>query len=97
MFHGPPEGPLSWTGARHYGDPELPRLLDTYSPDVVLCGHIHQAPFTSEGDWFEQRGRTSLFNAGYQLGQQPTFIEVDLDEGTAAWHSLARQGTIDFQ
>ena len=56
VFHGPPEGPLSWTGARHYGDPELPRLLDTYSPDVVLCGHIHQAPFTSEGDWFEQRG-----------------------------------------
>jgi Icc-related predicted phosphoesterase len=96
-FHGPPEGPLSWTGARHYGDPELPRLLDTYSPDVVLCGHIHQAPFTTEGDWAEQRGRTWLFNAGYQLGQQPTFIEVDLDDRTAAWHSLARQGTIDFQ
>ena len=55
VFHGPPEGPLSWTGARHYGDPELPRLLDTYSPDVVLCGHIHQAPFTSEGDWVEQQ------------------------------------------
>jgi hypothetical protein len=32
-----------------------------------------------------------LFNAGYQLGQQPTFIEVDLDEGTAAGtHSPGR-------
>ena len=37
-FHGPPDGPLSWTGTRHYGDPELPRLLDAYRPDVVLCG-----------------------------------------------------------
>jgi len=25
-FHGPPEGPLSWTGSRYYGDPELPHL-----------------------------------------------------------------------
>ena len=45
VWHGPPEGPLSWTGSRHYGDPELPRLLDLHRPDVVLCGHIHQAPF----------------------------------------------------
>ena len=31
VWHGPPEGPLSWTGSRHYGDPELPRLLDASS------------------------------------------------------------------
>ncbi len=95
-FHGPPEGPLSWTGARHYGDPELPRLLDIYAPDVVLCGHIHQAPFTNEGDWAEHRAGTWLFNAGYQLGHEPTFIELDLDARTAAWHSGVRQGAIDF-
>ena len=86
-FHGPPEGRLSWTGAKHYGDPELPRLLDAYNPDVVLCGHIHQAPFVAEGGWAEQRGRTWLFNAGFQLGNQPTSIEIDLDARTAAWRS----------
>ena len=63
-FHGPPEGPLSWTGARHYGDPELPRLLAQHRPDVVLCGHVHQAPFTSAGSWVEHRDATWLFNAG---------------------------------
>jgi predicted MPP superfamily phosphohydrolase len=95
-FHGPPEGPLSWTGSRHYGDPELPRLLDTYSPDVVLCGHIHQAPFTPEGAWSEQRGTTWLFNAGYQRGDQPSFIELDLEDRRASWFSASEQGTVEL-
>ena len=95
-FHGPPEGPLSWTGTRHYGDPELPRLLDKYAPDVVLCGHIHQAPFTREGGWAERRGSTWLFNAGYQLGHEPTSIELDLDERTAGWRSATGHGVIDI-
>jgi Icc-related predicted phosphoesterase len=95
-FHGPPDGPLSWTGARHYGDPELPRLLDTYRPDVVLCGHVHQAPFTSEGAWAEQRGPTWIFNAGYERGPRPTFIEVDLDDERAHWWSSVDQGQIDL-
>jgi predicted MPP superfamily phosphohydrolase len=95
-FHGPPEGPLSWTGTRHFGDPELPRLLDQYAPDVVLCGHIHEAPFTPEGEWAEQRGDTWLFNAGYQHGDEPTYIELDLDARTAAWSSEYEQGAVDL-
>lgn len=95
-FHGPPEGPLSWTGTRHFGDPELPRLLDTYAPDLVLCGHIHQAPFTPEGSWVEHRGDTWLFNAGYQQGDEPTFIELDLGARTAAWTSAYEQGVVDL-
>ena len=95
-FHGPPEGPLSWTGARHYGDPELPRLLDEHRPDVVLCGHIHQAPFTSEGGWAEHRGATWLFNAGYQRGERPTFIQLDLDDERACWWSMVGGGEVDL-
>lgn len=95
-FHGPPEGPLSWTGTRHYGDPELPRLLDTYSPDIVLCGHIHQAPFTPEGDWSERRGGTWLFNAGYQRGDEPAFIELDFDDRTASWFSAFEEGKVEL-
>ena len=70
-----------------------PRLLDEYRPDVVLCGHIHQAPFTSEGAWAEHRGSTWLFNAGYQRGERPTFIELDLDDDRACggrWSVAAR-------
>jgi Icc-related predicted phosphoesterase len=95
-FHGPPEGPLSWTGARHYGDPELPRLLDTFGPDIVLCGHVHQAPFTSRGAWAEYRGTTWLFNGGYQRGERPTYIELDLTNDRACWWSLSGDGEIDL-
>jgi Icc-related predicted phosphoesterase len=96
VFHGPPEGPLSWTGTRHYGDPELPRLLDEHAPDVVLCGHIHQAPFTADGGWVEHRGRTWLFNAGHQPGGEPTSIVLDLDADHARWWSSAGGGEVDL-
>ena len=96
VFHGPPEGPLSWTGSRHYGDPELPRLLGEHAPDIVLCGHIHQAPFTDEGSWVERRGPTWLFNGGHQPGALPTSIVLDLQEDRASWWSLAGEGTVDL-
>jgi len=87
-YHGPPEGPLAWTGSRFYGDPELPRLVDTFAPDVVLGGHIHQAPFVTGGAWYEQRGTTWLFNGGYQRGPVPTHTVLDLEQRTASWWSF---------
>ena len=93
-YHGPPEGPLSWTGERHYGDPELPRLIDQHRPDVVLCGHIHQAPYVEGGGWWERRGTTHLFNSGYQRGELPAHVILELSpqERTATWWSLAGSG-----
>jgi len=95
-YHGPPEGPLSWTGSQHYGDPELPRLLELHHPDVVLCGHIHQAPFVADGGWIEQRGATWLFNSGSQPGPVPAHTFLDLDRGMASWWSLAGSGDASF-
>jgi Icc-related predicted phosphoesterase len=95
-YHGPPEGPLAWTGSRHYGDPELPRLLDQHRPDLVLCGHIHQAPFVEGGAWAEQRGRTWLFNSGYQVGQIPAHVFLDLTERTADWWSFQGAGRLSL-
>lgn len=86
-YHGPPEGPLTWTGSRHHGDPALPRLIDEHRPDLVLCGHIHQAPFVAGGAWVERRGDTWIFNSGHELGPTPTHIRLDLDHRTAAWRS----------
>ena len=96
VWHGPPEGPLSWTGSRHHGDPELPRLLDIHGPDVVLCGHVHQAPFVSDGAWAERRGDTWLFNGGHQPGPIPTNVSIDFDEGSASWWSVSGVGEISL-
>lgn len=96
VYHGPPEGPLSWTGSKHFGDPELPRLLDRHRPDLVLCGHIHEAPYVPGGAWFERRGSTLLFNSGYQRGPIPAHVFLDLDERTATWWSSAGTGEMSF-
>lgn len=96
VYHGPPHGPLAWTGSRFFGDPELPGLLERHRPEVVLCGHIHQAPFVAGGAWYEQIGSTTLFNSGYQRGNIPTHTFLDLDEATASWWSLAGTGEVSF-
>jgi Icc-related predicted phosphoesterase len=95
-YHGPPDGPLSWTGSRHYGDPELPRLIEQHQPDLVLCGHIHQAPFVAEGAWAERRGSTWLFNSGHQRGQVPAHVRLDLDRRIATWWSFEGAGEMSL-
>lgn len=95
-YHGPPDGPLSWTGSRFYGDAELPRLLDAYRPDLVLCGHIHQAPFVDQGSWHARHGPTWLFNAGHQMGPVPAHIQIDLAAGRARWWSYLGEAEVDL-
>jgi predicted phosphodiesterase len=95
-WHGPPEGPLSWAGDKSYPDPELPRLLAQHRPDLVLCGHIHQAPFTDRGAWAEHRDGTWLFNAGHEPGPRPTSIVLDLADDRARWTSSAGTGEVDL-
>ena len=56
--HGSAEGPPSWRGSRHYGDSGPPRLIGHHRPDIVLCGHIHQAHWVPGGGWDERRGDT---------------------------------------
>ncbi len=88
VYHAPPEGKLSWTGRRYFGDPLLPELLVRHSPTAVLCGHIHEAPFRQEGSWVERIGNTWLFNAGHQIGDVPTRIEIDFRADLATWISM---------
>jgi Icc-related predicted phosphoesterase len=89
VYHAPPEGALSWTGKRHYGDALLPELVKRHSPTAVLCGHIHEAPFKTGGSWIDRIGKTWLFNAGHQIGDIPARIEIDLTQQAARWISLA--------
>jgi Icc-related predicted phosphoesterase len=89
IYHAPPEGALSWTGKRHYGDVVLPELVKRYAPTAVLCGHIHEAPFRKGGSWVDRIGDTWLFNAGRQIGEVPARVEIDFTQQSARWISLA--------
>ena len=89
VYHAPPEGLLSWTGRRHYGDALLPTLIRRHRPTAVLCGHIHEAPFKADGSWIDRIDETWLFNAGRQIGDVPARVEIDLDRRAARWISLA--------
>ncbi|MGQ0802031.1 MAG: metallophosphoesterase family protein [Pseudomarimonas sp.] len=85
LYHAPPQGKLSWTGKRHYGDALLPELIARHAPTAVLCGHIHEAPFQMDGSWHERIGETWLFNAGRQSGNVPARVEIDFAAGHARW------------
>ena len=90
MYHGPPDAsPTSWTGKRHYGDEALNAWIEQYQPALVLCGHVHQSPFASDGAWIDRVGSALVFNSGRQTGPIPTRIAIDLTEGSARWVSLA--------
>ncbi|MGH2784889.1 MAG: metallophosphoesterase family protein [Actinomycetota bacterium] len=97
VYHSPPQGLLSWTGSRHFGDPALAGWIDRWTPEVVLTGHIHQSPFTEDGSWVDQVGSTWLFNAGKQIGDVPARIELDLGTAEALWVSLAGEERRSFE
>jgi Icc-related predicted phosphoesterase len=97
VYHWPPIGTLtSWTGRRDYGDRDLRAWIEEYRPDIVLTGHIHQAPFTPDGSWADRIGDTWVFNAGHQIGPVPAHIELDLTENTGKWVSLLGTEEIDL-
>lgn len=89
VYHWPPLGsPTCWTGKRDYGDADLAGWMDDYRPDLVLSGHVHEPPFKPSGAWAARRGPSWVFNPGRQIGPVPAHIEIDLQAGTASWHSM---------
>ncbi len=89
VYHSPPEGsPTSRGRDRSFGDVDLAGWIATFRPDIVLTGHIHQAPFESAGSWADRLGSTWIFNAGRQIGPTPTHIALHLGEREALWFSL---------
>ena len=79
---------MSWTGREFGGDEFLPDWITRYQPDLVLSGHIHNAPFYPEGSWIDRLGKTWIFNPGRQIGSSPACLLFDLDKMTVAWVSL---------
>ncbi|MDM0014532.1 metallophosphoesterase [Variovorax sp. J22P168] len=95
IYHWPPAGsPTCWTGRRDYGDVDLGAWIARYRPEFVLAGHVHEPPFTPKGAWADRIGGTWVFNAGKQIGPVPAHIVIDLEAGTATWHSIMGDETL---
>jgi Icc-related predicted phosphoesterase len=90
VHHAPAsESPTSWTGSRSFGDEALLGWLQTYKPDMVFSGHVHQSPFVKGGSWVDRMGDTWLFNVGQHLSAPPAHIVFDTNEQEAVWMSAA--------
>ncbi len=89
VHHAPPaECAVSFTGKALAGDPVIRGLIEVLQPNLVLCGHIHNAPFYADGGWASRVGRTWIFNPGRQIGAIPAFVRVDLETMVAEYRSL---------
>ncbi len=90
IHHSPPDkSPVSWAGRRFGGDEFLVEWIQQYQPDLVLSGHIHNAPFNPKGSWNDRIGKTWVFNPGRQIGPCPSYLIFDLDQMTVEWASLS--------
>ena len=93
IHHAPPDkSPVSWTGKEFGGDEFLVEWIRRFEPDAVLCGHIHNAPFVTNGSWIDRIGRTWVVNPGKQIGPYPTCLIFDLERMSMEWVSLEGQG-----
>lgn len=94
IYHAPPDGsPVCWTGKQSAGDEILSGWIARFAPDVVLSGHIHNAPFYAEGAWIDRLGKTWVLNPGRQIGPRPTYVVVDFATMTARWVSVEEELT----
>lgn len=97
VYHSPPDAsPTSWSGSRHYGDDVLNSLIDRHHPDLVLTGHVHEAPFRPDGSWHHRIGSTTVLNAGRQSGPVPAHLVVDSAARRATWWTAEGEASIDW-
>lgn len=95
VYHSPPDrSPTAWSGSRYYGDDVLNGLIAEYGPDIVLTGHVHEAPFRDDGSWHDRIGDTLVLNAGRQPGPIPAHLIVDTTAGDVDWWTFEGRGTI---
>lgn len=86
VHHAPPRGAkTSWNGKRDLGDETVVKWIETYSPTLVISGHVHNAPYYDEGSWIDRIGNTVVTNGGRQTGDAPATIVVELENGSLTW------------
>jgi Icc-related predicted phosphoesterase len=97
IYHSPPAGTrLCFDGRRSFPDESLAGWIDQHEPDLVLCGHIHQAPWVEGGGWYDRLGRTLVVNPGKQIGKIPPHVWLDTDTGSARWYGLGEYDDVQM-
>jgi Icc-related predicted phosphoesterase len=98
VYHSPPAGThLCYDGRREFPDASLADWIQQHRPDLVLCGHIHQAPWVPGGGWYDRVGDTLVINPGKQIGKAPPHVWIDTDAGTAVWTGLGETDEVRLQ
>jgi Icc-related predicted phosphoesterase len=59
----PDDSPVSWTGKTFAGDTYLRDWIRHFEPDLVLSGHVHNAPFYPEGSWIDRIKKLAVESA----------------------------------
>ncbi len=96
-YHSPPAGtPLCRDRRREFPDHDLAAWIEEHQPDLVLTGHIHQAPWVEGGSWQARLGRTWVFNPGKQVGPVPPHVTIDTVAGTAEWFGVFETQRVDL-
>tara|TARA_B110000305_G_scaffold71543_1_gene80368 strand:- start:297 stop:1031 length:735 start_codon:yes stop_codon:yes gene_type:complete len=86
VHHSPAKGTkTSWNGKADHGDQNLSNWVEQYQPDVVLSGHVHNAPYYPGGSWIDHIGKTVLVNGGRQTGDVPATVEIIIENGSLIW------------
>ena len=94
-YHAPPSGsPLAWDGRKEYGDDVLAAWIRRFRPDLVVTGHIHQAPFADGGGWADRVDGTWVLNPGHEPAHVPSHIVIDLAAETASWFASTERETV---
>jgi Icc-related predicted phosphoesterase len=95
VYHAPPSGsPLAWDGRKEYGDDVLAAWIRRFRPDLVVTGHIHQAPFADGGGWADRVDGTWVLNPGHEPAHVPSHIVIELAAETASWFASTERETV---
>jgi Icc-related predicted phosphoesterase len=73
------------------GEHEARQLLDAYSPDFWLSGHVHDLTYELGGKWCHELGTTIVLTPGQILeASWPNHIELDTESGKIEWRSIRK-------
>ena len=84
LAHEPPSGERIGAGYQNWRAELTTDILQSASPDYLLCGHIHHSPLgwgesSSDGDWIQQIKDSVCFNAGQSDRRaEPWYIILEL-------------------
>lgn len=76
VHHDPPKD--SKTAGGKGGNLIARRIILQFSPEIFICGHKHNAPYTKNGSWNDKMRDTLVINPGRKDMQHPNYVLLNL-------------------